>query len=82
MDGDFAPMVELVKLRKKHNLLLVIDDAHGTFICGKSGGRVSKEFDCARDVDICVGTLRKAVGCQGGFIVFCYYCCGRKRDVV
>ncbi|XWS47690.1 hypothetical protein CRYUN_Cryun13aG0005700 [Craigia yunnanensis] len=68
MDGDFAPMVELVELRKKHNLLLVIDDAHGTFICGKSGGGVSEEFDCERDVDICVGTLSKAAGCQGGFI--------------
>ncbi|XVF49395.1 hypothetical protein PTKIN_Ptkin04bG0008300 [Pterospermum kingtungense] len=68
MDGDFAPMVELVKLRKKHNLLLVIDDAHGTFVCGKNGGGVAEEFNCERDVDICIGTLSKAAGCQGGFI--------------
>ncbi|OMO94854.1 Aminotransferase, class I/classII [Corchorus capsularis] len=68
MDGDFAPMVELVELRKKHHFLLVIDDAHGTFVCGKSGGGVAEEFGCERDVDICIGTLSKAVGCQGGFI--------------
>ncbi|XVE66020.1 hypothetical protein DITRI_Ditri08aG0048100 [Diplodiscus trichospermus] len=51
-DGDFAPMVELVELRKKHNLLLVIDDTHGTFVYGKSGGGMAEEFDCERDVDI------------------------------
>ncbi|CAO2825854.1 unnamed protein product [Amaranthus hypochondriacus] len=68
MDGDFAPMAELVKLRKKHGFLLVIDDAHGTFTCGKSGGGVAQEFDCESDVDICIGTLSKAAGCTGGFI--------------
>lgn len=35
MDGDFALMVEFAKLRKKYGFLLVIDDAHGTFVCGK-----------------------------------------------
>ncbi|KAG4155343.1 hypothetical protein ERO13_D03G106400v2 [Gossypium hirsutum] len=68
MDGDFAPMLELVELRRKHNLLLVIDDAHGTFVCGNSGGGVAEEFECERDVDICIGTLSKAAGCHGGFI--------------
>ncbi|KAM7491762.1 hypothetical protein LguiA_034683 [Lonicera macranthoides] len=68
MDGDFAPMTELVKLRKKHGFLLVIDDAHGTFVCGKNGGGVAEEFNCETDVDICIGTLSKAAGCHGGFI--------------
>ncbi|XXG75821.1 hypothetical protein AAC387_Pa08g0311 [Persea americana] len=68
MDGDFAPMVELAKLRKKHSFLLVIDDAHGTLVCGKHGGGVAEEYDCEKVVDICVGTLSKAAGCQGGFI--------------
>ncbi|KAF8008648.1 hypothetical protein BT93_K2344 [Corymbia citriodora subsp. variegata] len=68
MDGDFAPMDELVRLKRKHDFLLVIDDAHGTFVCGKNGGGVAEEFDCERDVDICVGTLSKAAGCHGGFI--------------
>ncbi|KAJ9562862.1 hypothetical protein OSB04_008022 [Centaurea solstitialis] len=68
MDGDFAPMLQLSKLRKKHNFLLVVDDAHGTLVCGKNGGGVPEEFNCASDVDICIGTLSKAVGCHGGFI--------------
>ncbi|KAA8533892.1 hypothetical protein F0562_031409 [Nyssa sinensis] len=68
MDGDFAPMVELAELRKKHGFLLVIDDAHGTFVCGKNGGGVAEEFNCESDVDICLGTLSKAAGCHGGFI--------------
>ncbi|CAK8564796.1 unnamed protein product [Lathyrus sativus] len=68
MDGDFAPMIELAKLRKKHGFLLVIDDAHGTFVCGKNGGGVAEEFNCEKDVDICIGTLSKAAGCHGGFI--------------
>ncbi|QCD95451.1 8-amino-7-oxononanoate synthase isoform X2 [Vigna unguiculata] len=68
MDGDFAPMVELAGLRKKHGFLLVIDDAHGTFVCGKNGGGVAEEFNCEKDVDICIGTLSKAAGCHGGFI--------------
>ncbi|KAG5049128.1 hypothetical protein JHK85_010231 [Glycine max] len=68
MDGDYAPMVELADLRKKHGFLLVIDDAHGTFVCGKNGGGVAEEFNCEKDVDICIGTLSKAAGCHGGFI--------------
>ncbi|MED6191859.1 hypothetical protein PIB30_004519 [Stylosanthes scabra] len=68
MDGDYAPIVELAVLRKKHGFLLVIDDAHGTFVCGKNGGGVAEEFGCEKDVDICVGTLSKAAGCHGGFI--------------
>ncbi|GER35083.1 8-amino-7-oxononanoate synthase-like protein [Striga asiatica] len=68
MDGDFAPMTELAKLRKKHGFLFVIDDAHATFVCGKNGGGAAEMFNCENDVDICIGTLSKAAGCHGGFI--------------
>ncbi|XP_073123906.1 8-amino-7-oxononanoate synthase-like [Henckelia pumila] len=68
MDGDIAPMTELEKLRKKHGFLLVIDDAHATFVCGKTGGGAAEKFDCETCVDICIDTLSKAAGCQGGFI--------------
>ncbi|CAA0834552.1 biotin F [Striga hermonthica] len=68
MDGDFAPMTELAKLRKKHGFLFVIDDAHATFVCGKNGGGAAEIFNCENDVDICIGTLSKAAGCHGGFI--------------
>ncbi|RLN18438.1 8-amino-7-oxononanoate synthase [Panicum miliaceum] len=68
MDGDFAPFPELVKLRRKYGFLLVIDDAHGTLVCGENGGGAAELFDCENDIDISVGTLSKAAGCQGGFI--------------
>ncbi|KAL6641454.1 hypothetical protein ACP70R_019635 [Stipagrostis hirtigluma subsp. patula] len=68
MDGDFAPLPELVKLRRKYGFLLVIDDAHGTLVCGENGGGVPELFGCENDIDIGVGTLSKAAGCQGGFI--------------
>ncbi|KAL6905323.1 hypothetical protein ACP4OV_002924 [Aristida adscensionis] len=68
MDGDFAPFPELVKLRRKYGFLLVIDDAHGTLVCGENGGGVPELFQCENDIDIGVGTLSKAAGCQGGFI--------------
>ncbi|PIA50278.1 hypothetical protein AQUCO_01300784v1 [Aquilegia coerulea] len=68
MDGDFAPILKLAELRKKHGFLLVIDDAHGTLVCGENGGGVAEEFNCESDIDICIGTLSKAAGCHGGFI--------------
>ncbi|CAM6105089.1 unnamed protein product [Calypogeia fissa] len=68
MDGDFAKMTELAALRKKYNFLLVVDDAHGTLVCGDNGGGVAEAFGVEKDIDICVGTLSKAIGCLGGFI--------------
>ncbi|KAF3340563.1 2-amino-3-ketobutyrate coenzyme A ligase [Carex littledalei] len=68
MDGDFAPLLELVELRKKHGFLLAIDDAHATLVCGENGGGAGEHFGCEKEIDICIGTLSKAVGCHGGFI--------------
>ncbi|KAG2550549.1 hypothetical protein PVAP13_9KG331300 [Panicum virgatum] len=44
------------------------DFAHGTLVCGENGGGAAELFDCENDIDISVGTLSKAAGCQGGFI--------------
>ncbi|VAH18171.1 unnamed protein product [Triticum turgidum subsp. durum] len=68
MDGDFAPLPELVELRRKYGFLLVIDDAHGTLVCGDNGGGVPELLECESGIDISVGTLSKAAGCQGGFV--------------
>ncbi|KAG0453970.1 hypothetical protein HPP92_025274 [Vanilla planifolia] len=61
MDGDFVPLVELVQLRLK-------TWAHATLVCGQNGGGAAEMFNCESDVDICIGSLSKAVGCLGGFI--------------
>lgn len=42
--------------------------AHGTFVCGENGGGAAELFECEKDIDIGVGTLSKAAGCQGGFV--------------
>ncbi|XP_047093833.1 8-amino-7-oxononanoate synthase isoform X1 [Lolium rigidum] len=68
MDGDFAPLPQLVELRRKYGFLLVIDDAHGTLVCGDNGGGAPELFDCENEIDISVGTLSKAAGCLGGFV--------------
>lgn len=54
--------------------MILIGQAHGTFVCGENGGGVAEEFNCEADVDLCVGTLSKAAGCHGGFIA-CRYTC-------
>jgi len=68
MDGDRAPLGELTKAVERHDALLYLDDAHGAFVEGETG-RGSPE---AAGVDparlFYMGTLGKALGCQGGFL--------------
>lgn len=69
MDGDLANLPELVRLTKKYNALLLIDDAHATGIIGKDGAGTLSHFGIEeRDNIIVTGTLSKAIGTVGGFI--------------
>lgn len=67
MDGDFADLPELVRLKQKHGFLLVIDEAHATLICGSGGGGAAEAAGVSGQVDVHVGTLSKAAGSHGGF---------------
>jgi glycine C-acetyltransferase len=68
MDGDLAPLREIVELKKKYNALLLVDDAHGTGVLG-NGGRGSAElFNVAAAVDLQMGTLGKALGSFGAYV--------------
>lgn len=69
MDGDIAPIQDIVNLAKKHNMVTMIDDAHGVGVLGKDGsGTLSHLNIASEEVDIQVGTLSKAVGSVGGYI--------------
>lgn len=68
MDGDIAPLPEIVKLAKEFSALTMVDDAHGEGILGESGGGIVDHFHLHGQVDIEVGTLSKALGVIGGCI--------------
>jgi glycine C-acetyltransferase len=66
MDGDIAPLPEIVRLAKQYNALTMVDDAHGEGVLGESGGGIVDHFHLHGQVDIEVGTLSKALGVIGG----------------
>lgn len=68
MDGDLAPLDELVSICKKHNAILVLDDAHGTGITGPKGRGTAAHFGVHGEPDIVMGTFSKAFGVSGGFV--------------
>lgn len=68
MDGDFANLPEIVRKRSKYGFLLIIDEAHATLVCGKTGGGAAEMFGVQNSIDIHIGTLSKAIGSQGGFV--------------
>ena len=68
MDGDVAPMKEIVEVAEKYNALTMADDAHGEGVLGRAGRGVADHFGLAGRVDNEIGTLSKAFGVVGGYI--------------
>ena len=67
MDGDMAPLVELVALKKAHEALLMVDDAHGSGVIGSQGRGCAEHLGVADGVDIKMGTFGKALGSFGAY---------------
>lgn len=69
LDGDVAPVDKIVELSKKYNALTMVDEAHSIGVFGEGGRGITEHFDVEGQVDILMGSLSKAFGCIGGYIV-------------
>lgn len=68
MDGDVAPLPHIAEIAARHNLLLMVDDAHGEGVLGRGGRGIVDHFGLHGQVDIEIGTLSKAFGVVGGYV--------------
>jgi 8-amino-7-oxononanoate synthase len=68
MDGDRAPLRELVELKKRFDALLMLDEAHAVGVIGLHGRGLAAEEKLSDDVDVQMGTMSKALGASGGYI--------------
>ena len=68
MDGDLAPVKELLKIAEQHDALLLVDDAHGFGVLGEQGHGILEQENIRSDRIIYIGTLGKAAGVSGAFI--------------
>lgn len=66
-DGDIAPLPELLEVCHRHGAYLLVDDAHGIGVWGKSGKGVIEHFNLLGKIDFVTGTLSKSIGTIGGF---------------
>ena len=75
MDGDRAPLAEIVELKRRFAALLLLDEAHAVGVLGTNGRGLAAEQGVASAIDVHMGTLSKALGVSGGYI------CG-SRDLI
>ncbi len=68
MDGDFAPLADIVALRERYGFLLLVDEAHAVGLYGPEGGGRVRELGLSAQVDLVVGTFGKALGSYGAFV--------------
>ena len=68
MDGDVAPLPEIVELAETYGAIMMVDDAHASGVLGRCGRGTVDHFGLHGRVDIQVGTLSKAVGSLGGYV--------------
>ncbi len=69
MSGDISNLPEIVRLKKKYDTKLMVDDAHGVGVLGKHGRGTAEHFGVEDDVDLIMGTFSKSFASLGGFIV-------------
>ena len=68
MDGDLAPLPDLIALAERHDARLLVDDAHGTGVMGKTGRGTLEHFGVESRLPFQMGTLSKALGGSGAYV--------------
>jgi glycine C-acetyltransferase len=68
MNGDYARLDEITELCQKNNAFLLLDDAHGDFVAGRDGKGSADHFGVAKNVDVYISSLSKALGAFGGYM--------------
>jgi len=68
MDGDLAPLRELVELKDKYGAVLMLDEAHAVGVLGRSGRGLADQLGLSHRIEVQMGTLGKALGSSGGYI--------------
>lgn len=68
MDGDIAPLPDIVGLAEKYGAMSYVDDAHGEGVLGDHGRGICDHFNLSSRIDVEMGTFSKAIGSMGGFV--------------
>ncbi|HHT9138979.1 MAG TPA: aminotransferase class I/II-fold pyridoxal phosphate-dependent enzyme [Candidatus Wunengus sp. YC60] len=68
MEGDIAPLPEIVEIADKYRAITMVDDAHGEGVLGRGGRGIVDHFNLHGRVDVEVGTMSKAFGVVGGYV--------------
>ncbi len=68
MDGDIAPLDKLCEVAEEHDIMIMVDDAHGEGVLGNGGRGIVDHFGLHGRIDVEVGTLSKAFGVMGGLV--------------
>lgn len=68
VDGDLAPLQEMVALKERYGAWLLVDEAHASGVWGPAGAGLAAELDLTERIEVHLGTFSKALGCFGAYV--------------